>query len=185
MNKLSLFSMVMSFISLMLFWVIMSGYLDFIHLSMGVATVAGVIFFNYHLKNYRFFEDDIEDLNQFRFGQAFSYVPWMIYQIFVAAIHVAWVIIRPHLRVETSMITFKVDLPSSHAKMILGNSISLTPGTLTITIEGDEFTVHSLTPGSHEGIINDAMPRRVLKLFSKEERQVVSDIRITTETKTN
>lgn len=185
MPKQSFFSLTMTFISLMLFWVIMSGYLDVIHLSMGVVTVAGVMIFNYKLKNYRFFDDDIEDLNQFRFGYAFFYVFWMAYQIIVAGFHVAWVIMRPHLHVETSIIKFKVDLPSSHAKMILGNSISLTPGTLTILIEDDEFTVHSLTLKSHEGIVNDEMPRQVLKLFTKEERQVVRDVRITTEIKTN
>lgn len=185
MNKVSFFTTIMSFISLMLFWVIMSGYLDAIHLSMGVVSVIGVMVFNYKLKSHSFFEDDMQGLEQVRFGFAFYYIFWMVYQILLAGFHVAWVVMRPHLRAETSMIVFKVDLPSSHAKMILGNSITLTPGTLTVTIDDDKFTVHSLTPKSHESIINDEMPRQVLKLFSKEERDVIRDVEITTELKSN
>lgn len=184
MNKLSIFSLAMSFISLMLFWVIMSGLLDPVHLSMGVATVVGTMIFNYKLKTYSFFEDDLAGIDQLRYGHAVFYVFWIFWQMLVAGYHVAKVILRPHLRMEISVVKFRVDLPSSHAKMILGNSITLTPGTITISIEDNEFTVHSLTPSSHEGIINDEMPQMVLKLFSKEMHQVVSDVRITSEIQT-
>lgn len=184
MNKLTFFSMALTFISLMLFWVMMSGFLDVVHLAMGVATVAGTMVFNYKLRSHSFFKDDYIGSDHFRLGQAIYYVFWMIGQIIAAGFHAARVIIRPHLRMEISIIKFKTDLPNSHAKMILGNSITLTPGTITMEIEDDEFTVHSLTPSSHEGIINDEMPRQVLKIFTKEERQVVSDVRITSEIQT-
>lgn len=158
----------------------MSGFLDFIHLAMGVLSVASVMFINYRLYSHRFFEDDIEDINQLRFGRAFYYLFWMIYQILLAGFHVVSVIIRPTMPVTPSILTFKTDLPSSHAKMILGNSITLTPGTLTIDIKGDTFTVHALNEHSYEGIVNDEMPRQVLKLFSKEDRPVIYDMEIKT-----
>ena len=71
----------MSFLSLMIFWIIMSGFLDLIHLSMGVATVAGVLYVNYQLKSHRFFDDDMNDLGELRFGRAVYYFFWMIVQI--------------------------------------------------------------------------------------------------------
>ena len=79
---------------------------------------------------------------------------------------------------NTSVLKFRVDLPSAHAKMILGNSISLTPGTVTMVIEGDHFVVHALDDDSFGGIVSDEMPREVLKLFQKEERQVIYDVEI-------
>lgn len=181
MSKTSLFTNVMSFISLMIFWVIMSGFIDVIHLSMGVVTVVGVLVFNSKLKSYHFFEDDMDDLSELRFGIAFYYFFWMIWQIILAGFHVLWVITSPKMPIQTTVLTFKANLPSAHAKMILGNSITLTPGTLTMDIEGDLFTVHALTAKSYEGIVNDEMPKMVLKLFSKEDRPVVSDINIITE----
>jgi multicomponent Na+:H+ antiporter subunit E len=90
------------------------------------------------------------------------------------------VIFSPTLPTKLSIVRFKVNLPSSHAKVILGNSITLTPGTLTVDIEGDNFLVHALDESSYKGIISDEMPREVLKLFQKEMHPVVSDIEITT-----
>lgn len=158
----------------------MSGYLDAIHLGMGVVTVAGVLYVNYQLKSHRFFDDDMNDIQELRFGRAFFYIGWMIVQIVLAGFHIVFVIIRPKMPIQTTILTFKADLPSAHARMILGNSISLTPGTLTIDIVGDTFTVHSLDRKSHESITSDQMPRQVLKLFDKEERQVVKDLKIMT-----
>lgn len=88
------------------------------------------------------------------------------------------IILRPSMPIETTMLKFRVDLPSSHAKMILGNSITLTPGTLTVDIEGDLFTVHALDKASYESLENDEMPRQVLQLFEKQERQVIKDFEI-------
>ncbi|MGM0457894.1 MAG: Na+/H+ antiporter subunit E [Bacteroidota bacterium] len=180
MNKLSFFSLTMSFISLMAFWVAMSGFLDLVHLAMGVVTVVGVMALNYKLKQHHFFEDDMDDLSELRFGRAFFYFFWMIYQILVAGFHVLMVIIRPAMPIKPTLVTFKVDLPSAHAKMILGNSITLTPGTLTVDIEDDLFTVHALDSNSYAGIADDTMPRQVLSLFSKENRPVVRDFKILT-----
>lgn len=178
MNKLSFFTLTMSFISLMAFWIAMSGFLDAIHLAMGVVSVAGVMMLNYSLRQHRFFEDDMDDLSEFRFGPVVYYFFWMVYQVLIAGFHVLFVISRPSLPIKPTMITFTVDLPSSHAKVILGNSITLTPGTLTVDIEGDKFTVHALDTNSYAGIEDDSMPRQVLSLFSSEERQVISDFEI-------
>lgn len=177
MTKLSYFSLTMSAISLMIFWVVMSGYYDLIHLSMGAFSVALVIFTNYKLKTHRFFKDDMSDLKELRFHSAFAYVFWLLWQMILAGLHVAKILISPNLPVNLQMVKFKVDLPSAHARMILGNSITLTPGTLTIDIVGNEFTVHGIDEKSFAGIINDEMPRRVLKLFLNEDRQVISDIK--------
>jgi len=178
MNKLSFFSLTMSFLSLMTFWVIMSGFFTPFHLITGVIMVAGVMYVNYQIKAHRFYEDDMNDLKELRFIRAGYYVIWMVIQIILAGIHVVSIILKPSMPIHTTILKFRVDLPSAHARMILGNSITLTPGTLTIDITGNEFIVHSLDDVSCESIVSDKMPREVLKLFQKEERQVVKDIRI-------
>lgn len=162
----------------MVFWFIMSGFFDIVHGIMGVLSVGIVLALNYKLKNHNFFEDEHEVLTHIRYGRLFLYIPWLIYQILVSAIQVARIILTPSLPIETKIVRFKVDLPSAHAKMILGNSITLTPGTLTIDIDGDEFLVHGLVPNAYKGIIDDSMPQQVLQLFQKEKRAVVSDVTI-------
>lgn len=179
MQKLSFYNLTLSFISLMTFWVIMSGFLDAIHIGFGVFSVLSVLFVNHKLKSHRFFDDDLDDLKKLRLGRAVYYLFWMIYQILIAGFNVLFIITRPKMPVKPAVLTFRADLPSAHAKMILGNSITLTPGTLTIEINGDLFTVHALDKKSYEGIVSDEMPRQVLKLFSTDKRQVIHDLKIT------
>lgn len=156
----------------------MSGFLDAIYLTFGVLSVGGVLMLNYQLKKHRFYEDDMDNLDDLRLMRFTYYFFWMIYQIILSGFHVLWVIMRPSMPIETAIVKFRVDLPSSHAKMILGNSITLTPGTLTIEIEDDLFTVHALDASSYAGLESDEMPRQVLRLFQKKERQVVRDFEI-------
>lgn len=139
--------------------------------------MAIVLYTNYKLKSHRFFEDDLIDLRGLRFHRAFYYVFWLIGQMILSGLHVARIIVSPKMPVKIAMVQFRADLPSAHAKMVLGNSITLTPGTLTIDIVGDLFTVHGIDDKSFEGILNDKMPREVLKLFQSEERQVIKDIK--------
>lgn len=178
MKKISIFSVAVSFICMMIFWVIMSGFFDAVHLSFGVISVASVIYVNHKLKRYRYFEDDIDGLQHLRYGRAFYYFFWMIGQIIIAGFHVLKIIGKPSMPIEPAVITFDADLPNVHARMILGNSITLTPGTITVDITGDRFTVHSIDSNSREGIVNDEMPRQVLKLFSDEDRQVVRNVQV-------
>lgn len=162
----------------MAFWFIMSGYFDIIHTIMGVISVSIVLALNYRYKKHRFFEDENDVMNELRLIKLPYYLAWLLYQIIVSAIQVTRILLFPKVTAQPQMIRFKVNLPNVHARVILGNSISLTPGTLTVAIEGDEFLVHSLVPMAFAGIVDDSMPRQVLKLFTKEVYPVVSDVRI-------
>ncbi len=177
-KKRSYFSLIMSFSLLMSFWLVMSGFLDVFHIGLGVVCVLIVMGIDAKLKNLQYYHDDQDALSQIRYGYGFYYVGWLIVQIVISGIHVAGVILSPRMQIRTSIVKFKVDLPNAQSRVILGNSITLTPGTLTLDIQGDEFTIHSLIPSSYAGIVDDTMPRNVLKLFTKEVRQVVSDVRI-------
>lgn len=155
----------------------MSGFIDLVHLSMGVISVALALIINYRLKTVRFYEDDMKDLKEIRFFQAVYYFFWITVQIFKAGFHVAKVIISPKMPTNLAMVQFRVNLPNTQAKIILGNSITVTPGTVTVSIEDDLFTVHGLDDSSFEGILNDEMPHQVLKIFQSEMHPVVSDIK--------
>ena len=179
MKKLPFYNLFFLFIGLMVFWVVMSGYLDAVHIGMGVVSAVLIIAFNHRLKRERFFQSELEDLHQLRIFKVFLYIFWLAYQIIISGFRVAFVILDPRMPIETYVLKFKTRLPHAQAKMILGNSITLTPGTLTIDIQEDEFTVHSLTPESCGDILNDNMPRHVLELFSDgKPGDVVQDMRI-------
>lgn len=179
MKNRSPFSLLVSFTLLMGFWLVMSGHYSLFHITLGVMCVGLVMALDATIKKMAFFEDEVDSLRVVRFSYLPYYAGWLLVQIIVSGVHVARIILDPKLPINTAIVTFRVNLPNTQARVILGNSITLTPGTLTLSIEGDRFTVHALSPASYEGIIDDTMPRKVLQLFSKESHRVVHDVTIT------
>lgn len=163
------------------FWLIMSGFFDIVHGLMGVISVGAVMALNYQFRKHKYFEDEVDVLEELRYGRLFVYLFWLAWQIILSGIQVVRIILTPTLPIKPCMVRFKVDLPSAHAKMILGNSITLTPGTLTVDIHEDEFIVHAITPASYAGIVDDSMPQEVLKLFTNNVHPVVSDVTVITD----
>lgn len=69
---------------------------------------------------------------------------------------------------EPVLVTFKTKLKTETARAILANSITLTPGTITVALEGDEFTVHCLDKSLAEGM-NQSEFEMVLREMEREE----------------
>ena len=89
------------------------------------------------------------------------YWPWLIKEIVVANIDVAKAILGLTDDVRPSVFTIKASQHSELGKTIYANSITLTPGTVTIGLDGNEMTIHALTPGAKEGLATGEMDRRV------------------------
>lgn len=156
----------------------MSGFFDVTHSIMGVISVGIVMAINYKLKSHAYFEGETDVIKDLRIFYMPWYFLWLLAQIVISGFQVAKILLSPSLPIETSIVKFKVNYPNPHCKMILGNSITLTPGTLTVDIRGDEFIVHSISPVSFEGIASDTMPQHVLKLFTNKMHPVVSDFEV-------
>ncbi len=52
---------------------------------------------------------------------------------------------------KPALVRFKTDLKTKQARVVLANSITLTPGTITVTLEEDEYVVHCLDKELAEG----------------------------------
>ncbi len=161
------------------FWLLLSGMYDLFHISMGVIAVAIVTWLDRKLLRERFFPPHETEPPNLRLAVVhFYYFPWLLWQIVSASLHVAWVILSPRMPLNTSMLRFRADLPTNTARVILGNSITLTPGTLTVDLGGDDFLVHSLTDKSSEGIRNGDMPNHVGKLYGLESQEILADLHV-------
>lgn len=73
---------------------------------------------------------------------AILYLPFFFYYCLKANLDVAYRVLHPELPINPGIVKVKTTLESDIAKVFLGNSITLTPGTLTIDIDGDDFYVH-------------------------------------------
>ena len=92
------------------------------------------------------------------------YWPWLIKEIVVANVDVAKAILGMTDDVRPSMFTIKASQRTDLGKTIYANSITLTPGTVTIGLRDDELTIHALTPSAKEGLASGEMDRRVTNL---------------------
>lgn len=164
----------------MIFWLLLSGLYDLMHISFGVFSVILVMLMNYPLRRRLFaMEEERSATLSFSRLQRFSfYIPWLLWQIVIASVQVAWVVLHPKCPIDPALLRFKTKLRNVSSKVILGNSITLTPGTITLEIEEDEFLVHALMDISSTGIIDGTLPGQVAKLYEREPGQVIYDVEI-------
>jgi len=102
---------------------------------------------------------------------------WMIWYIFVflkalilANLDVARRVITPSLPINPGIVKFKTKLKTNYSKMVLANSITLTPGTITVDVVGDTFYVHwidveTTDPEEAFKIIAEPFEKVLLKIF--------------------
>ncbi len=138
------------------FWWGLSGKADATHLVFGAVSVTLVSALSHrHLT-----ANATVRLGLARTVRTILYLPWLFWQIFVANIDVLLRVIgvRP---IDPKMIRFRPELDSDYGLTLLANSITLTPGTVTVEVDNGEMIVHALTPGAADGVMSKAMEERV------------------------
>lgn len=73
-------------------------------------------------------------------------------------------ILSPKFKNEPVIVQFRTDLKSKMARVLLANSITLTPGTITVSLEDDVYTVHCLDKRLAEGMDTSVFVRLLRKL---------------------
>jgi multicomponent Na+:H+ antiporter subunit E len=93
-----------------------------------------------------------------------SYAPWLIKEIIVSNIAVAKIILSIKMPLKRNLVEVTAKTKTELGRVILANSITLTPGTVAVGMEDDKIAVHALSfEGSAEDLSGD-MDRRICKL---------------------
>lgn len=92
-----------------------------------------------------------------------AYWLWLIYQVVIANIDVARRVWQGPAAISPQVFTVKALQKTDLGIVIFANSITLTPGTVSIDLNGDQITVHALTRESAEDVLNGEMNRRVAR----------------------
>lgn len=96
-----------------------------------------------------------------------KYVFYFILELVQANIEVATLVLHPDLPIAPQVVRFKTPLKQPLSKVLLANSITLTPGTLTLDIDGQDFIVHALTDRAASNVSSWIMQHILLEM---EER---------------
>ena len=95
------------------------------------------------------------------FWGAVTYFPWLAREIARSAWAVTKLILHPRLPISPTMTVVRASQRTSVGVATYGNSITLTPGTITVGVSGNELTVHALTREGALDLEGGGMDRRV------------------------
>ena len=94
-----------------------------------------------------------------------AYLPWLAWQVVVANLHVARIVLHPRLPIDPCVVRLDTPTPHTLARLTVTNSITLTPGTVTLDADVGGYLVHALTRSAAAAVERGAMHRRVQALF--------------------
>lgn len=144
------------FLTLYAFWLLLSGFFTPFLMASGVGSALAVVWFARRM--------DVVDHegHPIQLGaKALVYWVWLLKEIAKSGWTVSKIILSPRLPITPTMVRFEPSQKTDVGLVLHANSITLTPGTITIEAERGEFLVHGLTRDGAEGCIDSDMDRRV------------------------
>ena len=147
------------FIVLCLFWLLLSGFFTAFLLCAGVGSALAVVWFSRRMQLIDAEGHPIELVLR-----ATLYWLWLLKEVAKSGWLVSKLILDPRLPISPTLVRFKPTQATDVGLVIHANSITLTPGTITVEADTGEFLVHGITRESAEGVIDSDMDRRCTAL---------------------
>ncbi|MBA7603416.1 hypothetical protein ES703_10525 [subsurface metagenome] len=168
-------SVVLQFVILFAFWLILSGHYQAKYIAIGVIS-AGLV---------TFLTNDLTD-SVLRYGERgepkirsvflqllrfIAYLPWLLSRIIMANVQVAYLILHPKMPIDPVLFLFRTRMRKGIAQVTLANSITLTPGTVTVNLENGNYIVHTLKPPLAQELAGAVMQNKIAKVYMEEKEQ--------------
>jgi multicomponent Na+:H+ antiporter subunit E len=147
--------------TLFVFWILLSASFDWIHLALGLACSFAVTWLN-------------SGHSPFipKFGlwlRILLYLPWLFYKIVQSSLHLTKLILDPALPIEPQLVSVESKLNHHAAIVLFGNSITLTPGTITAEVERNNLVVHAIDKVSRQDLESREMELKIAEVFKDEK----------------
>ena len=147
------------FVTLAVFWLLVSGHYTLLILSLGLTSIALVVFVAHRM--------DVVDHEAQPLLMPLKipgYHLWLTKEIILANVTVVKHIWLGNDTISPVLTKIKAHQKTDMGKVIYANSITLTPGTVAVDVAGDEITVHALLRENIEDLQAGEMDRRVCRL---------------------
>ena len=148
-----------TFVLLFAVWMLWSGHTEPMLVGLGLGSCALVLWISARLR--------LVDEESYPFHLAFQllgYIPWVIWQVILTNITAARLFLHPKLPIHTHLVHIPVRQRTTLGQVIHANTITITPGTVTLDVRNNEFLVHALTLEAAEEDGSGELDRRVAKL---------------------
>ncbi len=137
------------------FWLALSGHYTMFLVSFGAGSAVFCVYLAVRLRL-------VDESFAFHLlPRAALYWPWLVWQILKSAWSVSWKILHPGLPISPTMLRVKAGQKTQVGVATYANSITLTPGTLTVGVDGSDLIVHALDGASADDLEAGKMDARV------------------------
>lgn len=137
-------------------WLLLSGLFKPLLMSLGAFSVLLVLVLAHRMR--------VVDAETHPVWAALHYVPywpWLTVEIVKSSIEVARRVLSPSMPISPTVFEVRSSQKTMVGRVVLANSITLTPGTVTLDIDGDRLRVHALSQDTVEAMRDGEMDRRV------------------------
>lgn len=138
-------------------WYVLSGRFDLLHFGTGVIVAVAVAI---NMPGW-------DDVTRFRLGRFILFIPWLALQVIKSNLRVARSVLSPRLAISPTFISHVPEVRGDRGLTLLGASITLTPGTLTVDISDHDMFVHALDVHSATDIEEGLMAGQVARVFEE------------------
>lgn len=143
------------------FWIILCE-----NASIETIIIGGIVCLGITLLNREFLSSKNDKRGYFfsKMKYWIEYIWTLIKEIFIANFSVAKIVLSPNINISPDVVRFETKLKSQFCRTILANSITLTPGTITVAMEDNILTVHCLEKEYIDGLVNSKFEKILLKV---------------------
>lgn len=152
------------------FWMVLSGRTETKFVVYGIITAVVTTWVTYPLllvpnkdgsKKYFVFGFSVPKMIMYFF--------WLMWQLVLANIDVLLATTAQELNIDPKIVRFRFKADNPMASVVLANSITLTPGTVTVNVTDDGlYEIHALTVGAAAGVLDGGMQKKVADLYGEK-----------------
>ena len=142
-----------------LLWLLLSESFDKFHVGLGLVAAFGVAWFNTDRSASRF------TILQLRIVWYFL---WLVGRILQSGFHLSVLILHPALPIDPKLIRYRTKLREEAGIVLLGNSITLTPGTITVEVNSQDLVVHAMDDKSAHDVTSLRLEQQIAGLFGEK-----------------
>lgn len=151
-------------ILLSVFWLLLSGFIQPLLLSFGAISVAIVLVV---LRRMDMVDEQPRQISSGH--QMMRYMAWLLREIFKSSLHVAKLVWSSPDKVSPTLAKINAQKVDPKYRVLYANSITLTPGTLSVDLQGDEITVHALEEKSIEELKQGEIEKKITGIWGEHK----------------
>ena len=146
-------------VALLGLWLVLSGHYTVLLMTFGVLCVGLSVWFARRMGLV-----DKEGVFIHLFPGLVGYWAWMVKEIFISNVQVARIVLSPSLPISPALVHYRASQGTDLGRVLFANSITLTPGTITTEVTGDDLRIHALEWLFVDGVEEGVMDARVVRL---------------------